>query len=231
MSPNLELLVGVARKIQPLLNELVFVGGAVVELYFTDPVSDRVRPTDDADVVCGVTSYAEYHRLGDRLREVSFRQSVRDSDPIYRWRSENHVLDVMPRDASILGFSNPWYEEALDWKVPVEIDHGLVVYVPEPPVFLATKLAAHADRGRDDPLTSVDLEDVVALLTGRPELPGEVDDAASQLRRWVGRRIDCFFPPESTREIVGSFIPEVRWTPEIRERVMDRIDRLRSSET
>jgi len=228
LSQNLELLVGVARKIRPLLPDFVFVGGAIVELYFTDPVSERVRPTSDMDAICRVTSYTEYHRLGDQLRELSFRQSVRDADPVYRWRSEGHVLDVMPTDPSILGFSNPWYDVALERKMSVEVAGDLVVYVPEPPVFLASKLSAHADRGREDPTTSVDLEDVVALFSGRPELAEEVQRSGPQLREWVGRHIDECFPPESTYEIVGSFLPEVRWTPEIRESVMDRIDRLRS---
>lgn len=133
MSPNLELVVRVARKVEPVLDEFVFMGGAIVELYLTDPVSDRVRPTVDTDVVCEVTSYSEYHRLGEQLGELSFRQSARDADPVYRWRSRDDVLDVMPRDAAILGFSNPWYESALERKRPIEIDDGLVVYVPEPP--------------------------------------------------------------------------------------------------
>lgn len=139
------------------------------------------------------------------------------------------MLDVMPTDPSILGFSNPWYEVALDRKMPVEVVGELVVYVPEPPVFLASKLAAHADRGREDPSTSVDLEDVVALFSGRPELPEEVERFGGRLREWVGRRIDESFPPDSMHEIVSAFLPEARWAPGIRERVMDRIDRLRSS--
>lgn len=230
MSANLELVVRVARKVEPLLDEFVFVGGAIVELYFTDPVSDRVRPTADTDVVCEVTSYSEYHRLGEQLRELSFRQSARDADPVYRWRSGDDVLDVMPRDASILGFSNSWYERALERKRPIEIDDGLVVYVPEPPVYLATKLAAHDDRGRDDPLTSVDLEDVVALLSSRPELPGEVEQSDPALQQWVGKQVDRSFRPQKVREIVGSFLPEVRWIPELREIVIGRIERLRSSQ-
>lgn len=229
MNHNLEILVGVARRIRPLLPDFVFVGGAIVELYFTNPVSERVRPTFDTDAICSVTSYTEYHQLGERLRELSFRQSVQDTDPIFRWRSEGYVLDVMPTDASILGFSNPWYEVALDRKMPVELASELVIYVPEPPVFLASKLAAHANRGREDPPTSVDLEDTVALLSGRPELPGEVDQFGGRLREWVGRRIDESFPRDLTHEIVSAFLPEVRWSPGIRERVMDRIDRLRIS--
>lgn len=49
VSSNRELLIRTVRKIEPLLDRLVFVRGAVVEPYFTDPASDRVRPTTDTD--------------------------------------------------------------------------------------------------------------------------------------------------------------------------------------
>lgn len=106
----------------------------------------------------------------------------------------------MPPDPSVLGFTNPWYGAALENTRPVEIADGLEIRVPAPPVLLATKLAAHEDRGADDPMTSTDLEDVIALLANRPELvaaflpetrrvPGlrsMVVDRVTQLREGVG---------------------------------------------
>lgn len=188
MSHNLELLVDVARKIRPLLPDFVFVGGAIVELYFTDPVSERVRRTFDTDAICSVTSYTEYHRLGERLRELSFRQSVQDTDPIFRWRSEGHVLDVMPTDPSILGFSNPWYEVALDRKMPVEVAGELVVYPY--------------------------LDDIVTLVAGWPELPDEVADARSGMRVWIVREDGRFLDSDrvdsvTTRHFLQMDTPSV----------------------
>lgn len=95
MSANRKLLVRVARKVEPLLDRLVFVGGAVAELYFSDPASDRVRPTSDADAVCEAASYTELHGVGDQLRDLGFRQSLQEGDPPYRWRSGPDVLDLM----------------------------------------------------------------------------------------------------------------------------------------
>jgi hypothetical protein len=43
-SPNRELLLRVARRLGPVLDELVFVGGQVAELLVTDPAAVRVRP-------------------------------------------------------------------------------------------------------------------------------------------------------------------------------------------
>lgn len=227
MNSNRELLVRTVRKIEPLLDRLVFVGGAVVELYFTDPASDRVRPTTDTDCLCEVTSYTEYHRLGDRLRELSFRQSLRDADPPFRWRSGDDVLDVMPSDPSVLGFSNPWYDAALEDTRSTEIADGLEIRVPTPPVLLATKLAAHEDRGADDPMTSADLEDVIALLANRPELVDEVEAADRELREWIGRRVARFLPSEQAGELIAAFLPETRQVPGLRSTVTDRVAEIR----
>lgn len=229
MSSNRELLVRTVRKIEPLLDRLVFVGGAVVELYFTDPASDRVRPTTDTDCLCEVSSYTEYHRLGDRLRELSFRQSLRDADPPYRWRSNNDVLDVMPPNPSVLGFNNPWYDAALKDTRSTEIAEGLKIRVPAPPMLLATKLAAHGDRGTDDSLTSVVMEDVIALLANRPELVDEVEAADRELREWIGRRIARFLPSEQAGELVAAFLPEVRQVPGLQSTVTDRVAALRKN--
>lgn len=229
MSSNRELLVRTVRKIEPLLDRLVFVGGAVVELYFTDPASDRVRPTTDTDCLCKVTSYTEYHRLGDRLRELSFRQSLRDADPPFRWRSGDDVLDVMPSDPSVLGFSNPWYDAALEDTRSTEIADGLEIRVPAPPVLLATKLAAHEDRGADDPMTSADLEDVIALLANRPELVDEVEAADRELREWIGRRVARFLPSEQAGELIAAFLPETRQVPGLRSKVTNRLAELRDT--
>jgi len=50
-SPNRTILEAVAARIQPLLEDVVFVGGQVVELMLTDPAATRVRATIDVDVV------------------------------------------------------------------------------------------------------------------------------------------------------------------------------------
>lgn len=227
MSPNLRMLARVAGKVEPLLDRLVFVGGAVAELYFSDPASDRVRPTTDTDAICEVGSYTDYHRLGERLRSCSFTQTLESADPPYRWRSGDDVLDIMPRDAEVLGFSNPWYGAALERTQAVELDDGLEIAIPEPPIYLATKLAAHEDRGRDDPLTSADLEDVIALITNRPQLLSEVEGSELALKNWIADRVTRLIPSDEARDVVGAFVPEARQVPGLQGKVMERLETLR----
>src|SRR5206468_1711583 len=50
----------VARKVRPLLDDLVFVGGCSTGLLITDPSTPSVRPTFDVDAIAELTTYAEY---------------------------------------------------------------------------------------------------------------------------------------------------------------------------
>lgn len=53
--PLLEL---AASKLGVLADELVFVGGATIALWITDPAVPPTRATDDVDVMCDVAGYA-----------------------------------------------------------------------------------------------------------------------------------------------------------------------------
>ena len=61
-SPNRDLLERTARRLRPVLDEVVFVGGHVAELLVTDPAAVRIRQTNDVDVIVRVTSRTAYHR-------------------------------------------------------------------------------------------------------------------------------------------------------------------------
>ena len=49
--PNLQLLEAAARALEPMLGEVVFVGGCVTGLLITDPAAAGIRPTMDVDVI------------------------------------------------------------------------------------------------------------------------------------------------------------------------------------
>ena len=185
-SPNRELLEAVARRLGPLLTEVVFVGGQVAELVITDPAAVRIRPTTDVDAVIDVTTRARLAALEERMRALGFRNDMAPGAPICRWNSpDGHVLDLMPADAKILGFSNRWYAHALARPLEYELLEGLRIRIPTAPVFVATKLEAFRGRGDEDLLRSHDLEDVISVVAGRPELTGELEAEPSDLRQWL----------------------------------------------
>src|SRR5258708_19928135 len=70
---NIELLKNVAKRLGPLLSEVVFVGGCTTGLFITDQAAAEVRPPFDVDVTAEITSYADYHTFSDRFRDLVFR--------------------------------------------------------------------------------------------------------------------------------------------------------------
>jgi hypothetical protein len=105
--PNRQLLVSAAELLGPLLDELVFVGGCATGLLITDPASAGIRPTIDVDTIVEVKSYAEYAVLSERLRNLGLAEDS-TSNVICRWRKGDLLIDVMPTEERILGFSNRW---------------------------------------------------------------------------------------------------------------------------
>jgi hypothetical protein len=110
---NLEQLIQAAQFLRPLLGELVFVGGSVVGLLITDEAAGDPRATIDVDAIAEITSYAEYAAFGDRLRALGFVEDTSEGAPVCRWIHQGTILDVMPLDEKILGFSNRWYSAAM----------------------------------------------------------------------------------------------------------------------
>lgn len=175
-----------AALLGPLLDEVVFVGGATVHLWLTEPGAPPARATEDVDVVCEVATRVEYHRLGARLRERGLREAFGER-VICRWRSADPelVLDVMPTAPDILGFSNPWYEETISTAAAVTLGSGAEIRAATPAALVATKLCAWKGRGRGDLLGSLDIHDVLTLVDGRPELTSEIEAASPDLRAYV----------------------------------------------
>ncbi len=101
-----------------MLEELVFVGGAVTGLLITDEGAGDPRATFDVDAIAEIASYSEYATFGERLRALGFSEDMLEDAPLCRWVQAEVILDVMPLDEHILGFANTWYRAAMDSAVP-----------------------------------------------------------------------------------------------------------------
>lgn len=179
-----------AAVLGPLLDEVVFVGGATVHLWITDPGAPPVRATDDVDVICEVTSRTDYCRLGDRLRDRGLQEAI-DEPVICRWRSAEPrlVIDVMTTDPEILGFSNERYGQTISTAATVTLDSGATLKAATPAMLAATKLCARLGRGDGDLLRSLDIHDLLTLINGRSELIDELQAAPPEIRAYVGEEL------------------------------------------
>lgn len=206
--PNIFAVQLVAAALGKLREELVLVGGCSVGLLITDKARPEVRQTIDVDLVAEVTSITEYYELSKRLGKCGFIQSA-DIDHLCRWTKGALILDVMPSDESVLGHStNRWYPQAVRDAERQVLDSGLEILVISPPLFLATKLEAFYGRAGGD-YAHHDMEDIINVIDGRPEIIDEVTAAADDVREFLRSEFDDLLADESfIDEIPGHFRPD-----------------------
>ncbi|MBX7115873.1 MAG: hypothetical protein K1X64_16205 [Myxococcaceae bacterium] len=179
----LRALAEVARGLGAELPKVVFVGGAVAALY--EELELDIRPTNDVDVISAV-SLPEYYALIDRLRARGFKPSAVPDSPLCRLVLDNHfVVDVMPIDPRVLGFSNRWYKDAARNAQSYTLPDGTKVKAISPLYFVATKLEAFKDRGQGDFRSSHDLEDLLLVLGQSEALRKQVEAATNPVTTYV----------------------------------------------
>ncbi len=186
--PNLAKVELIASALGSLCDELVFVGGCAVGLLMSDPAASLARVTFDVDLVAEVTALRGYHEMEAAFAERGFQRDISPDAPICRWRYRGIEVDLMPTDVGILGFANRWYRAAVTAADQVALPSGMRIRLISAPHFLATKFEAFMDRGNADVLGSHDLEDIINVIDGRPELTTEIDDVAAELRDYLAER-------------------------------------------
>jgi hypothetical protein len=176
----------VAERLGNLREHLVFIGGTVIDLLITDPAAPAVRSTKDVDAIAEIATRLDYHKLGDTLRGLGFKEDANtEGAPICRWVVDGIKVDVMPTEGRILGFSNNYFPVAMETAIRKEIAAGLSIRVISGACFLATKLDSFADRGRGDFMGSPDMEDVVTVLDGRPDIVDEISVSPPELKAFL----------------------------------------------
>ena len=98
-------------------------------------------------------------------------------------------VDFMPDDEKILGYGNRWYAKGLETAEPYKLNDEITVRLLTPPYFIATKFEAYIGRGKNDPLVSHDMEDILSLFDGRQELITEIAEANEEVRTYIIEKI------------------------------------------
>jgi predicted nucleotidyltransferase len=186
-----EMLILVAEALGPeLCQQMAFVGGCTTGLLLTDDFTrEQVRHTDDVDLIVHLVGYPSYARLQEQLRTQGFRERMDNDDPICAMSLGELRVDFMPDDDKVLGFSNRWYQAALQSADNYSLTENITIKLVKPVYFVATKLEAYRGRGKNDPLSSRDIEDLLNLFDGRPELLTEIDQTTHELRRYIASEI------------------------------------------
>lgn len=171
MNQNISILriKAVAKVLQELNEKVVFVGGATVGLYAPTEISFEARPTDDVDVIIELASYTNYSQLDEKLRALGFQNDI-ESGIICRYRVQGIVVDIMPTDSNVLGFSNRWYPDGFKNAIDYQLDTDTVIKIFSPAYFIASKIEAFKNRGGNDYRTSTDFEDIIYVLDNFPKI-------------------------------------------------------------
>jgi hypothetical protein len=223
--PNVGLLLSAIEKLVPLLDQIVFVGGCAVGLLITDPGAAPVRPTVDVDAIVEIASYAELVALEVRLRGLGFEQPHAEGAPLCRWFQGDSILDLMPTDSKILGFSNRWYGPALKYSDLMRVATHQIRLISAP-YFLATKLEAFHGRGQFDYRMSRDMEDIVTVMDGRPEIVGEVQRCGAPLLQYLKDQFSEWLAGRDFLEALpGHLLPDAVSQRRIRI-VLDRMQKI-----
>lgn len=185
----------VARALGELTDEVVFVGGMIRELLITDPAAGPARPTRDVDCIVNAASRAEYYQLADRLRARGFAECTDEGAPLCRWTVTGVPVDVMPVDPEILGYSNVWYPSGIDHAIR-EVGPDGSIRIVDAVHFLATKIESFLGRAEGD-FYHHDMEDIIAVIDGRTELPAEVAAAPKDLREFIAGQTAAWLADET----------------------------------
>jgi predicted nucleotidyltransferase len=218
--PNVQQLQLVAKALKDLCQSLVFVGGCVTGILITDETRPPVRATQDVDLIAELASKVDLYRLQDELRSLGFKE---DPEVYCRWRFGNLKVDVMATEESVMNFTNRWYVEAVTASTEVTLPDGASIRQITAPYFIATKLEAFHDRGQGDYM-SHDIEDIINVIDGRPEIISEIESSADSVRLYLREEFDDLLADSMfVDSLRGHFHPNALE----QERVVPLIERLR----
>jgi len=173
----------VANALDHLNEKVVFVGGTTISFYPDRPVLE-VRPTDDVDVIIEILNYSNRIELEEKLRSIGFSHDI-ESGIICRYRIQGIIVDIIPTNDPSVGFSNIWYSEGFEHAINHQIDNLNNVKILSAPYFIATKLEAHRDRGKNDGRTSKDFEDIIYVLENRSTIWKEIAISGENLKKYL----------------------------------------------
>lgn len=124
---NLEMLQIIASGLAELKDEVVFVGGAVAELYVQDSGAAPVRPTIDIDLIINIVSKPEFASMEEQLRKLGFTNDFSEGAPICRISNCHDLLeDIRKSDDSVRRYiretleefqAEPNFEEAITYSL------------------------------------------------------------------------------------------------------------------
>lgn len=200
---NIKTVAKVAKALQELRSQMVFVGGAVVSLYTDDPAADEIRPTGDIDVAVQLAGFSEWVHLQERLSQLGFSPHSQGRS-ICNYLYKDISVDIMSSEDGPLGPANSWYKPGFDYLQEVAVENE-TIRILSAPYFLATKFEAFHNRGGDY-RTSHDFEDIVYVMDNRINIVEEVRSSDDIVKAFIKEELLKLVSNPYSEEIIRSQI-------------------------
>jgi len=145
--------------------------------------------------------------LEERLRKDGFVNDTSEGAPICRYIVEGCKVDVMPVSAAAIGLRSRWFQEALTSAALRPVGPDETAPIIRPAYFLATKLEAFNDRGKEDYQASHDLEDLLAVVDGCVTTVDQVAQSPVDLRQYLAEEFATLLDKNPFREALPGHLP------------------------
>lgn len=178
----------VAKALGNEINKFVFVGGSICPLLMENKDKGSSRPTYDVDIVISASTNFDFEKVADTLRKKGFKNDI-SSKVLCRWLLDDLVVDIMPDNKDVLGFTNSYYHDGMKHSCQICLSDSIYINILSLPWFFASKLEAYKNRGNNDPRVSHDIEDIIIVLDSRIDLTKDLKEFPEKLRSDI--RIQC----------------------------------------
>lgn len=194
----IQMIYSVAKALEELNNQAVFVGGATVPLYLPQELQRLSRPTEDVDIVLNLIPKVKLHRMESLLRSKNFKNDSSKGAPLCRWLYAGIQVDIVSPDRTMHGFTNSWYKEGVSHTIKKNVNE-IEVNILSLPFFLATKLEAYDGRGQNDIISSHDIEDIISMieLIDENEIIGQIQQSPPQVKGFLADRFKALLQSDN----------------------------------
>ena len=217
-SEHIRMIETVAAGLKQKLDDVVFVGGSVLEFYVDDPALEKPRATDDVDVVVEIAARTRYDQFESELRALGFVNDL--TGPACRFVYDEVKMDVIATKENVSGFTNMWYDAGFDKSILKEAG-GFKIRIFPIEYFIASKFEAFKNRGGADHMASHDLEDIIYIFDGKNSIENDIMNSDKAVNKYLNSELKNLVMNPQIREIINGHLGYNLFT----ERV-DRIIRI-----
>ncbi len=206
-SKRLLLLETVARGFGDLVKNVVFVGGATLDLYVDEHAALQSRTRGIQDCILGSLALPDYAMWQNWLVERGFEKRESLDRFRYRWVYEGHTLQILAQNKDSLGFDYRWFDEGIFHASRYELPNGMQIKAFSPVYFIAAKIESFVRTSGGDFRMSEDFEDIVFVLENRPEIGREMVSAFHEVRQYIQQHFQRFLLSPLLEEGLYNVLP------------------------